>query len=972
MLNYASMYSILYCCGMQNHQGVGVLICWLTILLQIIEGLVPGYVQYAALSARLEEVLQATRPLEVHQKQNQNQVSTHALRMLSSKENSGCQPTSGKTIEAAVAMIAHDCRRVGLFYESQHHQLWMSLLNTIIQMKKDVESFVEKIYTNNVEERRLEAKSFFGSLKAELDHLGSKAAELEAFTQQNTDLVGSLLMKADGRVAKFGYGGGPTESWQVYRKVAEDYLFGALRLDPIYLGLSDAYEYLQQARDDYLSEKLSTRQSAGGQSNSTNDKKKDRWVAPQRFVRVTRKFWLRQRDVGRFKAEVLRHLPILIYGERCRLTDVEISELRFLTPPPTRDSSAVSSVYYDTLPELPVYHSRLRRVDGAASIRLRWYGPRDVNNPSQQMFVERKTHREPVSNELSVKERAAICQGELPSFVKGETFKGCSEEPSDRSFLDSVQSQLVEAKQVPVIRTTYNRTAFQLSSNNLVRLSLDTELAMIREKVETEDGGGLWCRQDLNDDLNGRPSLVVPQQDIVRFPYAIVEVKLQRKPPEWLKSLVRSGLLLPAPRFSKFLHGTASLYQDCADTLPHWFLPDDDDPDWFTPASWEEMADTSDPWVHDAAEWLFPSGFDLSTAPPNKVTTPPEGQQGQQGQRGEQQGSLPLDPGPPPRERPFRLFGHAGHLGWGKVTSTHNQHSSNEEEPMRIGTNSLADKSNGEAHQTLNCTSFLGLESIIVHHNTPSGGGDSSSHHSPQTHHEAKELNLSSTRTSSERMEGNSTHGRSTPVHDDDLVGRKSKPDLSAGSPLSLVNQSTKPNESQSRDLELGLGLPQEDPVPLKSIRRAKALVKTRVEPKTFFANERTFLAWLNISVLVMFLALSLLSGSSLIPNSGGMSSSSSSSAPPSVNGTSNQTPQTRGCAPGDPRCFAAKLSGALIAPVALAFMAYALFMYKKRTIQILRRETVRYDDQRGPVVLVAILLVVMVISYVLALVYYF
>ena len=35
---------------------------------------------------------------------------------------------------------------------------------------------------------------------------------------------------------------------------------------------------------------------------------------------------------------------------------------------------------------------------------------------------------------------------------------------------------------------------------------------------------------------------------------------------------------------------------------------------------------------------------------------------------------------------------------------------------------------------------------------------------------------------------------------------------------------------------------------------RAKAIVRTRVEPKTFFANERTFLQWLQISVLIMFM----------------------------------------------------------------------------------------------------------------------
>jgi uncharacterized membrane protein YidH (DUF202 family) len=40
---------------------------------------------------------------------------------------------------------------------------------------------------------------------------------------------------------------------------------------------------------------------------------------------------------------------------------------------------------------------------------------------------------------------------------------------------------------------------------------------------------------------------------------------------------------------------------------------------------------------------------------------------------------------------------------------------------------------------------------------------------------------------------------------------------------------------------------------------RAAALVRTRVEPKTFFANERTFLQWLQISVLVMMIAFGLL-----------------------------------------------------------------------------------------------------------------
>lgn len=46
-------------------------------------------------------------------------------------------------------------------------------------------------------------------------------------------------------------------------------------------------------------------------------------------------------------------------------------------------------------------------------------------------------------------------------------------------------------------------------------------------------------------------------------------------------------------------------------------------------------------------------------------------------------------------------------------------------------------------------------------------------------------------------------------------------------------------------------------------------MVRARAEPKTFFANERTFLSWLQISVLVMMTGLGLLGGSSLAVKGG-------------------------------------------------------------------------------------------------------
>lgn len=54
--------------------------------------------------------------------------------------------------------------------------------------------------------------------------------------------------------------------------------------------------------------------------------------------------------------------------------------------------------------------------------------------------------------------------------------------------------------------------------------------------------------------------------------------------------------------------------------------------------------------------------------------------------------------------------------------------------------------------------------------------------------------------------------------------------------------------------------------------------------------------------------------------------------------------------------------AGMVISPVAALFMIYALYMYKMRTIQILQqRKSVRYDDQKGPVLLVILLLAALI-----------
>jgi hypothetical protein len=48
--------------------------------------------------------------------------------------------------------------------------------------------------------------------------------------------------------------------------------------------------------------------------------------------------------------------------------------------------------------------------------------------------------------------------------------------------------------------------------------------------------------------------------------------------------------------------------------------------------------------------------------------------------------------------------------------------------------------------------------------------------------------------------------------------------------------------------------------------------------------------------------------------------------------------------------------------------MLYALYLFRKRTRQILTRSTMRYDDQHGPVLLTTLLVLVTLVCIVLAL----
>jgi hypothetical protein len=247
----------------------------------------------------------------------------------------------------------------------------------------------------------------------------------------------------------------------------------------------------------------------------------------------------------------------------------------------TKDS-AITSIYYDNPEKWDLYEGRLKKSEGAEAIRLRWYGGMDV----EQIFVERKTHREDWTGEKSVKARFGIKEKNVNAYMKGDLLPAAIFEKArkdgkkptkaideDERLAKEIQYSIIKKGYEPVCRSFYHRTAFQLPADARVRISLDTELTMIRE--DNLDGrkrsGDNWRRMDIGIDW---PFSQLPAEDIERFPYAVLEVKLQtqvgQEPPEWVRELVASHLVEAVPKFSKFIHGVATLFPDRINLLPYW------------------------------------------------------------------------------------------------------------------------------------------------------------------------------------------------------------------------------------------------------------------------------------------------------------------------------------------------------------------------------------------------------------------
>ncbi|ODV90173.1 hypothetical protein CANCADRAFT_31215 [Tortispora caseinolytica NRRL Y-17796] len=294
------------------------------------------------------------------------------------------------------------------------------------------------------------------------------------------------------------------------------------------------------------------------------------------------RFWVHPDNLLEVKTAILRHLPLLVYNP-------QVAKAPFSSV----SDPLITMLYFDS-PDFHTYENRLaQKLDSA--VRIRWHGNLNDND---SIIIEKKN----VEGDRVTEERVSLKLKYVNDFLGNnvhmerqlhkmhEKHLPDSDIARFESSVNSIKSSIDNNDLQPVLRAVFTRTAFQIPGDDSLRISLDSNILFIREDSfgdRPSRDPSEWHRTDIDDSGIEYPYPTIKKYEKAAFPYSVLELKVVNDAetgapgqlPNWMRDLADSGLVKEIPRFSKYVQGVASLFEDDGhvSTLPYWLTEIDAD-----------------------------------------------------------------------------------------------------------------------------------------------------------------------------------------------------------------------------------------------------------------------------------------------------------------------------------------------------------------------------------------------------------
>ncbi|ANQ08837.1 Uncharacterized protein PCOAH_00034580 [Plasmodium coatneyi] len=464
-------------------------------------------------------------------------------------------------------LITQEIKKINKFSEKKYNEIVDSLMITYEQLKS-VDSYPGKKEKEEMEKR--------------IDLIGCDIVHFDFYIHKNCKILMQLGFFFD-HVMNISI-----NQWLLLGLIKEK--FCNINVDELVVYLSVLYALHRSRCATNTNNACNAATSAHGRT----------WVPPETFERTSTKFLMKYEDIVYTKVKIVKHLPYLIFGlsnqdlEKHFQNFVQMKKQKLINQTgkesddlqgenkALNESQQITSVYLDN-EEATCYSNRILRYENAQLIRFRWYNDND-GDPEKTIFIERKIHHEEWTGETSTKERfelqqkyvfkfmtgqmdvrkffqrKQIAMGKEPTQVKATSVVNLKKKmKKNEALAKEIQTMITKNKLEPIIRTSYLRSAFQLSDDNSVRISIDTNVSMLNEYVHKREH---WCR--LAEEA-------LRKNEIRRLNYAIIEVKLKvEKPPQWVQDILNSNHFINAYKYSKYQTAMALLHPEKIKYIPVW------------------------------------------------------------------------------------------------------------------------------------------------------------------------------------------------------------------------------------------------------------------------------------------------------------------------------------------------------------------------------------------------------------------